>query len=160
MAQTVKNPSAMQETWVSLLGQEDSLEKGMATHSSILAQRVPWTEEPGGPQSVGRTELDTTERLALDSEMEALLSLSAHTSHHPPTDACTFCVTFRWSHVPATRSFRILFLSVQGPHKDWKRVQGRQGVAERLLTVLALKESVCLIWLGSLCAVGPLPDQN
>ena len=72
---------AMQETQVRSLGQEDTLEKGMATHSSIPAQRIPWTEEPGGPQSTGRTELDTTERLALDSETEALLSLSAHTSH-------------------------------------------------------------------------------
>ena len=47
MAQTVKNPPAMQETQVPSLGQEDSLEKGMATHSSILAWRIPWTEEPG-----------------------------------------------------------------------------------------------------------------
>ena len=44
----VKNPPAMQETWVQSLGQEDSLEEGMATHSSILAWRIPWTEEPGG----------------------------------------------------------------------------------------------------------------
>ena len=43
----------MQETWVLSLGQEDSLEKEMATHSRILAGRIPWTEEPGGPQSVG-----------------------------------------------------------------------------------------------------------
>ena len=49
----VKNPSAMQETWDRSLGQEDSLEKGMATHSSIFAQRIPWTEEPGGLQSTG-----------------------------------------------------------------------------------------------------------
>ena len=42
---------AMQETQVQSLGQDDTLEKGMATHSSILAQRIPWTEEPGGPQS-------------------------------------------------------------------------------------------------------------
>ena len=42
-----------QETWVSSLGQEDPLEKGMATHSSILACRIPWTEDPGGLQSVG-----------------------------------------------------------------------------------------------------------
>ena len=47
----VKNPSTMQETWVWSLGQEDSLEKGMAPHSSILAWRIPWTEEPGGLQS-------------------------------------------------------------------------------------------------------------
>ena len=49
--QMVKDPSAMQETWVQFLGREDPLEKGMATHSSILACRIPWTEEPGGLQS-------------------------------------------------------------------------------------------------------------
>ena len=43
----------MQETWVGSMGQEDSLEKGMATHSSILAWRIPGTEEPGGLQSMG-----------------------------------------------------------------------------------------------------------
>ena len=48
MAQMVKNPPAMQETWVQSLGQEDILEKEMTTHSSILAWRIPWTEEPGG----------------------------------------------------------------------------------------------------------------
>ena len=49
----VKNLPAMQETQVQSLNQEDSLEKGMATHSSILAWRTLWTEEPGGLQSVG-----------------------------------------------------------------------------------------------------------
>ena len=48
VAQTVKNLSAMQETWVLSLGWEDPLEKGMATHSTILAWRIPWREEPGG----------------------------------------------------------------------------------------------------------------
>ena len=48
MAQTVKNPPAIQETQVQLLGQEDPLEKGLATHSGILAWRIPWTEDPGG----------------------------------------------------------------------------------------------------------------
>ena len=47
MAQVVKNPPAMQETWVQSLGQEDPLEKGMATLSSILAWKIPWREEPG-----------------------------------------------------------------------------------------------------------------
>ena len=47
VAQTVKNLPAMQEIWVWALGQDNSLEKGMATHSSILAWRIPWTEEPG-----------------------------------------------------------------------------------------------------------------
>ena len=51
VAQTVKYPSAIQETWVQSLGQEDPLEKGMTPHSSILAWRIPWTEEPGGLQS-------------------------------------------------------------------------------------------------------------
>ena len=53
VAQTVKNLPAMQETWVRSLDWEDSLEKGVATHSSILAWRVPWTEEPGGQHSMG-----------------------------------------------------------------------------------------------------------
>ena len=53
MAQRVKHLPAMQETQVLSLGQEDPLEKEMATHSSILAWRIPWTEEPGGLQSTG-----------------------------------------------------------------------------------------------------------
>ena len=48
VAQMVKNPPAMQETWARSLGWEDPLEKEIATHSSILAWRIPWTEEPGG----------------------------------------------------------------------------------------------------------------
>ena len=53
VSQTVKNPPAIQETRVQFLGQEDPLEKGMAAHSSILAWRIPWIEEPGGVQSMG-----------------------------------------------------------------------------------------------------------
>ena len=53
MVQTVKNLPAVQETQVQSLGQESPLEKGMATHFSILAWRIPWTEEPGGLQSMG-----------------------------------------------------------------------------------------------------------
>ena len=53
MAQMVKNLPAMWETWVRPLVWEDPLEEGMAAHSSILAWRIPWTEEPGGLQSVG-----------------------------------------------------------------------------------------------------------
>ena len=55
----------MRETWVRSLGQEDSLEKGMATHSSIFAWRTPQTEEPGRLQSMGRRELDMTEQVTL-----------------------------------------------------------------------------------------------
>ena len=61
MAQTVKRLAAKQKTCVQSLGQEDSLEKEMATHSSILAWRIPWTEEPGGLRSMGLQKLDTTE---------------------------------------------------------------------------------------------------
>jgi len=53
VTQTVKNLPTMRETWVESLGREDPLEKRMATHSSILAWRIPWTEEPGGLHSIG-----------------------------------------------------------------------------------------------------------
>ena len=53
VTQKIKNLSAMQETWVQTLGQEDALEKGMPTHSSIRAWRIPWTEEPSELQSMG-----------------------------------------------------------------------------------------------------------
>ena len=59
VAQPVKNPPAMQETWVRSLGYEDPLEKGKATHSSILAWRIPWTEKPGGLQSMGSQTVGT-----------------------------------------------------------------------------------------------------
>ena len=52
-SQVVKNPPAVRETWVQSLGWEDALEKGTATHSSIVAWRSPWTEEPYGLQSMG-----------------------------------------------------------------------------------------------------------
>jgi len=65
MAQMVKNPPVMWETQIQSLGQEDPLEKGMATHSSILSWRIPRTEEPGGLQSVGLQKSDTTERFTL-----------------------------------------------------------------------------------------------
>ena len=60
MAQLVKNPPAMQETWVQSLHQDDPLKKGMATHSSILTWEIPCSEEPGGLQSMGLQESDTT----------------------------------------------------------------------------------------------------
>ena len=63
VAQMVKKLPAVQETWVWSLAWEDPLEKEMATHSSILAWGIPWIEEPGRLQSMGRKELDTTEWL-------------------------------------------------------------------------------------------------
>ena len=58
MAETVKNMPAMWGTWVQSLGLEDPLANGMATHSSILAWRIPWTEEPGGLQSMGSQKIE------------------------------------------------------------------------------------------------------
>ena len=63
MAQMVKNLPTMQETWLRSLGQEDPLEKEIAAHSSILAWRIPWTEEAGSLQSMGLQESDMTYRL-------------------------------------------------------------------------------------------------
>ena len=53
MVQMVKNRPKMQETWIQSLGREDNLEKEIATHSSLLVWRIPWTEEPGELQSMG-----------------------------------------------------------------------------------------------------------
>ena len=61
VAQSVKSLPSMWETWVQSLGQEDPLEKDMETHSSILAWRIPWTEEPVGYSPWGHQESDTTE---------------------------------------------------------------------------------------------------
>ena len=57
VAQLVKNPPAIRETWVRSLSRDNPLEEGMATHSSILAWRIPWTEEPGQLQSTGSQEV-------------------------------------------------------------------------------------------------------
>ena len=62
----VKNLPAMQETQVRSLARENPLEKAVAIHSSVLAWRIPWTEEPGGLQSMGHKESDTTEGLKLN----------------------------------------------------------------------------------------------
>ena len=71
VAQTVKRLPTMQETWVPSLGWEDSLEKEMATHSTILAWKIPWTEEPGRGSPWGRKESDTTERLHFQLSLQS-----------------------------------------------------------------------------------------
>ena len=70
MAQTVKRLRTMREAWVQSLGREDLLEKEMATHSSILARKIPWTEEPGRLQSMG------SQRVGHDGATSLSLSLS------------------------------------------------------------------------------------
>ena len=66
----------MQETWVRSLGCEDPLEEGMATHSSILAWRIPWTEEPGGLQSLGSQSRTRLKRLSSSSSSRGLLFIN------------------------------------------------------------------------------------
>ena len=76
----------MQETQVWSLGGEDPLEKGMATHSSILAWRIPWTEDPGGLQSMGlQRVLDTTEQLTLASTIQSNHAAAAKSLQSCPT---------------------------------------------------------------------------
>ena len=71
------NPPAMQESWVQSLGQDDPLEEGMATHSSILAWRIPWTEEPGALQFMGSQRVDMTEQLTHTHENVLVLDSRA-----------------------------------------------------------------------------------
>ena len=72
VAQMVKNLPAMQDTWVWSLGWKDPLEKGMATHSSILAWKIPWTEGPGRLQSMGLLRVGRTKRLLLHFTIEGV----------------------------------------------------------------------------------------
>ena len=80
VAQRLKRLSAIQETWVRSLGWEDLLEKEMATHSSILAWRIPWTEKPGGLQSTGSQKSRT--RLSDFTSLGDTGVAKTHTQHH------------------------------------------------------------------------------
>ena len=77
----VKNLPAMRETWVQFLGQEDPLEKGMATHTSIFARRIPWREKSDGLESIGSQELDMTEHTIV-VEWHLFLCLRAFEIEH------------------------------------------------------------------------------
>ena len=79
MAQTVKRLPAVRETWVQSLGWEDPLEKQMATHSSTLAWRIPWMEEPGGLQSMGSQRVG--HHWATSLSLELWLDFNKHTEH-------------------------------------------------------------------------------
>ena len=74
VVQSLKRLPAMWETWVRSLGWDDALEKEMATHSRILAWRIPWTEKLGGLQSMGCKESDTTEQLHLQKPLQMVIS--------------------------------------------------------------------------------------
>ena len=109
VTQMVKNPPTMWETRVQFQGQEDPLEKGMATHSSILAWRIPGTEEPGRLQSLGRA---TVHGVTVESDMTLFSS----------TCFLTLCIMFlRLSHLAARVNLSFLFVAQQrfiasGPH--------------------------------------------
>ena len=91
----VKNLPAMQDTWVQFLGWEDHLEKGLAAHSSILAWKIPWIEEPGGLQSIGSQRVRQTERLTL--------SLSRN-KHQAPEKPDVFSVYTRHMFLSVSKS--------------------------------------------------------
>ena len=93
VAPTVKNPPAMWETWVWSLDWEDSLQEGMATHSSILTWRIPWAEEPGGLQSTGSQRV-RGDRATQHSTAQEVLSCSTALSHR-----CFWCYRF-WPQMP------------------------------------------------------------
>ena len=75
MAQLVKNPPATQETWVQFLGWKDPLGEGMATLSSILAWRIPWTEEPGELESMGSQRVGHDIATEKQSRLEGVLEI-------------------------------------------------------------------------------------
>ena len=85
MTQMVKNLPAMQETWVQSPGGEDPLEKDMATHSSILAWRIPWTEEPDGLQSMGLQRVEDKSAINIHTHTQT------HTQTHTHTQSLRIC---------------------------------------------------------------------
>ena len=98
-AQWQKNPPAMQEMWVWSLSQEDSLEEEMATHSSILAWRIPWTEEPGGLQSVGLKRVGHDWAQQQQSSARAGAPNPAASSKVEPRTWGSSCICNRGSHM-------------------------------------------------------------
>ena len=88
MAQMVKSLPAMRETWIQSLGQEDPLEKEMATHSSILAWKIPWTKKPGGYSTWGHKELDTTEWLTHMPIIEVVVRINGEGDGTPLQYSC------------------------------------------------------------------------
>ena len=106
----VKNPPAMQETWVQSLDWKDTLEKEMATHSSILAWRISWTEEPGGLQSIGlqRVRHDwETKQSYNNSYTDFLRSYTFMITLYRNNESCTFLF-------PVWKPFHVLVLLLEG----------------------------------------------
>ena len=85
MAQMVKNVPAMWETCIGFLGQEEPLEKGMTTHSSILAWRIPWTEEFGELQSMGLQRVGHNQATNTEQQQICRNNISTHKNHFTPS---------------------------------------------------------------------------
>ena len=85
-----------QETWVQSLGQEDPLEEGMATHSSILAWRIPWTEEPSRLQSIGSQRVGWLKQLNMNACIYVIYSLVAQMIKNPPAMLETWVRSLDW----------------------------------------------------------------
>ena len=116
----VKKQPTMQKTWVQSLGQEDPLEKGMTTHTNILAWRIPWTEEPGGLQSmwlqrVGHNLETNTICETVDEDLEAC---RCEKQPGPALYSLLCCVGNLWTCVQA-QSLGSLFFSLECSTDDW-----------------------------------------
>ena len=105
VAQMVKNPPAMQETGVWSLGREDPLEEGMAIHSSILAWKIPWTKEPGGPWSRKDSDMRVTKiftlkacpcRASADGRVQASVDCSLESQNQSPSAWVTSQLIWSW----------------------------------------------------------------
>ena len=110
MAQLVKNPPTMRQTWVQSLGWEDPLEKGTSTHSSILAQRIPWTEEPGGLQSMGGNKLGMTEHAHIYTSCHASKMLSRKRASAYRIIQCTQTFVFMYCYSSFTDTKPLLYI--------------------------------------------------
>ena len=110
-AQMVKNLPAMQETRVWYLGWEDPLEKGMATHSSTLAWRIPWTEKPSGPQSIGLYRV----RHDWSNWLDKMVEWSFEDQVMVPEDLLLtyYCVSTLWDWDKVLQKLYILWISIQ-----------------------------------------------
>ena len=135
VAQLVKNRPAIQETWVRSPGGEDRLEKKIATHSSFLAWRIPWTEEPCGLQSMGLRESDMTQLLkTIYVTWCQLLNLSVswiqHQSGFLPEEPAWTLKSGDWGS-SKRRLFAKMQAELKDPHKEWWSIS-------ELVTVQAL----------------------
>ena len=105
VAQTVENPPAMPDTWVWSLGWEDPLEEGTTTHSSILAWRIPWTEQPGGPQSMGSQRVRHKEQHSSTSTILFWVNKNPMPLHLLEVCVCMYVCMYVYGHNLYTLSY-------------------------------------------------------